>query len=241
MVNVNGIISLTILLILGIIFIVGATLIVYKVIYNLVIKRRLSQGLVDGRQWPSPKSILLSVLIAILLIIIVISSIGIPNKDTSSIKTNYNQLCNVVTHTSDELNGTAMGIYKNAYSTGKLSGYTKEEQTKGNFHYICFKSDDGYDALHPAFVMFVEYIGSDDFEGYMDISSINSDDGSWGYDSSCGETSDYYFVAGNFDYDTISCTYTLGLYNDYSALQKAYDNQSFDNADEVFEITIDMN
>ncbi|MGN0489553.1 MAG: hypothetical protein ACI4HO_09855 [Ruminococcus sp.] len=241
MVNINGIISLTILLVLGIIFIVGVILVVYRVIYNLAIKRRLSQGIVDGRQWPSPKNVLLSVLIVILLIIIVISSIGILNQDTPSGKINYNQLCNVVTHTSDELDETAMGIYKNAYSTGKLSGYTKEEQTKGNFHYVCFKSDDGYDALHPAFVMFVKYIGSDDFEGYMDISSINSDDDSWVYGSSCGEISDYYFVAGNFDYDTISCTYTLGLYNNYSALQKAYDKQTLENADEVFEITIDMN
>ncbi|MGN0476627.1 MAG: hypothetical protein ACI4HM_04730 [Ruminococcus sp.] len=241
MVNVNGIISLIILLVLGIIFIVGVTLVVYRVIYNLAIKRRLSQGIADSRQWPSPKSVLLSVLIVILLIIIVISSIGILNQDTPSKKINYNQLCNIVTHTSDELDETAMEIYKNAYNTGKLSGYTKEEQTKGNFHYVCFKSDDGYDALHPAFVMFVEYIGSDDFEGYMDTSSINSDDDSWVYGSSCGETSDYYFVAGNFDYDTISCTYTLGLYNDYSALQKAYDNQILENADEVFEITIDMN
>ena len=45
------------------------------------------------------------------------------------IKTNYNMVCNVVTHTSGELDGTAMGIYKNAYITGKLSGYTKEEKT----------------------------------------------------------------------------------------------------------------
>lgn len=241
MVNPIGIISLTVLLILGIILVVGITLIVYKVIYNFVIKKRLSQGIVDGRQWPSPKSVLISVFAVILLIIIVVFSIGFFNQDTSSIKTNYNMVCNVVTHTSDELDGTAMGIYKNAYSTGKLSGYTKQEKTKGNFHYVCFKSDDGYDALHPAFVMFVEYIGSDEFEGYMDISSIDSGADSWVYGSSCGEISDYYFVAGNFDYDATSCTYTLGLFNNYSELEKAYDNQILENVDEVFEITIDMN
>lgn len=241
MANPTGIICLTAFLILGIILIVGITLIVYKVIYNLVIKRRLSQGTVDGRQLPSPKSVLLSVFVVILLIVVVIFSIAVLNQDTSSTRINYNQACNVVTHTSDELDGTAMGIYKNAYNTGKLSGYTKEEQTKGNFHYMCFKSDGGYDALHPAFVMFVEYIGNDDFKGYRDITSINSDEESCVYGSNCGETSSYYFVAGNFDYDTISCTYTLGLYSDYSASKKAYDNQTSDNGDEVFEITVDIN
>lgn len=240
MVNPIGTISLTGVLLLGIIFIVGITLIAYKLIYNIAINRRLSQGIVDGRQWPSPKSVLLSVLIVILLVIIVIFAIGMSNQNAENIKSNYSQAYDVITHTSDELDGTAMEIYKDAYTTGKLSGYTKEEKTEGDFHYVCFKSEDGYDALHPAFVMFVEYIGVDDFEGYMDISSIDRANYSLVCGSSCGETSDYYFVAGNFNYYDASCTYSLGLYKDYSALKKAYDNQLLDKADEIFEITINM-
>jgi uncharacterized protein YxeA len=238
MVNTSGILGLTIVLILGIILIIGAILFVYKIVYNLSIKRRLAQGIVDGRQWPSPKNILLTTLIIILVIIIVISAIIATNNSTTDTQSNYYGSLSV--YDSDDLSGTAMEIYKNAYNTGKLSGYTKEEKTKGDFHYICFKSDDEYDELHPAFVMFVEYTGSKEFEGYLEYATITDNSNSSRGKYNCGKISDYYFVAGNFDYDTMFCTYTLGLYSDYNIAKKAYNNLSFEKADKVFEITIDM-
>ena len=208
-------------------------LIVYTTIYNAKIKRRLEQGITTGKQWPQPKNIVLIILIAALSIACVVTILtSFPRAKYSHI--NVNNIGTVESYLSSELEGTPYEHYIEAYETGKLTGYTLTEATEDEFSYKYFRSDDYFNLLHPSFVLFVDYNGSEKLTGFIDSGSISygTEFGTEG--KVCGETSDYFCIIGNVNhYEGHSVTYSLNLYSTESEAFKEFERiASSENIDE---------
>lgn len=204
--------------ILGIIILVFISILVYTAIYNAKISRQLQQKNMVGKQWPSPRNVVLTVVI-IILAICFIGSILNNKGDSQTVVYSANQYADYVSYTSDEIKNTAYKHYTEAFETGELAGYDKIEKTEGDFHYMYFISSEKYNILHPSFILFVEYTGDKKISGYLDESRIYHDEGnSWG---GCGggNAADYYCVIGNINFETyMGFSYRLSVYDDTSKL-----------------------
>ncbi len=208
-------------------------LVIYTIIYNTAIKRKLSQGITTGRQWPQPKNIVLIILIVALSIACVVTILtSFPRTKYPDV--NVNNIGTVESYLSHELQGTPYEHYIEAYETGKLSGYTLTEATEDEFSYKYFRSESCFDLLHPSFVLFVEYIGSDELTGFIDSSSISYGTGLGASGMICGETSDYFCIIGNVNHlEGHDVTYTLSLFSTESEVFKEFDRiTSSENMDE---------
>ena len=187
-------------------------LIVYTAIYNAKIKQRLEKGITTGRQWPQPKNIVLIILIVALSISCIVTIL------TSFPRTRYpdvnvNNIGTIESYLSSEREGTPYEHYIQAYETGKLTGYTLTEATEDEFSYKYFRSEDYFNLLHPSFVLFVDYIGSDELNGFIDSSSVSYGTELGVEGKICGETSDYFCIIGNVNhYEGHSATYSLNLF-----------------------------
>lgn len=236
------------LMILGFALFIAGSLIAYVIVYNCIIKKRIQRGETGGRQWPSPKNVLLVVLSIAVVIALTITVINVvsawlyTNNTDSGVSEANTQSLDVVSYTSEELKDSNMAVYASAFETGELKGYTKEESTEGDFHYVLFKSEDTYDVLHPAFVMFVEYTGDEEYGYFAD------EIGLYGYEvagtsvatSTCGDASEYYFVAGNYDWYDVFCNYSLGLYKSDKNMKFDIENGGVPSADTYIDIDITM-
>lgn len=211
-----------------------AGVIVYTAIYNARIKKRLSQGVTTGRQWPQPKSIVMIILIVALGIICVVSVINGFSR-TRNNPVNINNIGYAESFLSYELKDSQFEHYIDAYETGKLSGYTLTEATEDEFSYKYFRSENYFDLIHPSFVLFVEYTGNDDFKGYSDSIAISygSEGGASGFE--CGETSDYFCVIGNVNHlEGHAVTYQLNLHKTEADALSYFDNMTDENELEAF-------
>ena len=132
-----------------------AGVIVYTAIYNARIKKRLSQGVTTGKQWPQPKSIVMIILIVALGIICVVSVINGFSR-TRNNPVNINNIGYAESFLSYELKDSQFEHYIDAYETGKLTGYTLTEATEDEFSYKYFRSENYFDLIHPSFVLFVD-------------------------------------------------------------------------------------
>lgn len=237
------------LMILGFAVFIAGSLIVYVIIYNSIIKKRITRGETGGRQLPSPKNILLVVLSIAVVVAITITVINVLSAsvyvDTGKLNTATDVSSrdwDVVSYTSEELADSNMAVYAQAFETGKLQGYTKEESAEGDFRYVLFKSEDSFDILHPAFVLFVEYTGDEDYGYFTDETGVFSlqAKGTGVSSSTCGEASDYYFAAGNYEHSTAFCTYSLGLYKSDENMKYDIENGGISSADTYIDIDIIM-
>lgn len=203
-----------------------AGLIVYTAIYNAKIKQRLAQGVTTGKQWPQPKNIVLIILIVALSIACIVTILSsFPRSRYSDI--NINNIGNVESYLSNELQGTPYEHYTEAYETGKLSGYTLTEATEDEFTYKYFRSEDYFNLLHPSFVLFVEYTGADELTGFIDSSSISYGTELGVEGKICGETSDYFCIIGNVNhYEGHSATYSLNLFATESEALKEFERMA---------------
>lgn len=191
---------------------VTAGLIVYTVIYNARIKKRLSQGITTGRQWPQPKNIAMIILIVTLSIVCVVTVLtSFPRTRYSDV--NVNNIGTIESYLSSELDGTPYEHYIDAYETGKLTGYTLTEASDDEFSYKYFRSETYFDLLHPSFVLFVEYTGNENHTGYIESTSISYSKELGASSMECSETSDYICVIGNVNHtEGHNATYQLNLY-----------------------------
>lgn len=210
-----------------------AGLIVYTALYNAKIKKRLAQGITTGKQWPQPKNIVLIILIVALSIACIVTILSsFPRSRYSYI--NINNIGNVESYLSNELQGTPYEQYIEAYETGKLSGYTLTEATEDEFSYKYFRSEDYFNLLHPSFVLFVEYTGADELTGFIDSSSISYGTELGASGMNCGETSDYFCIIGNVNHlEGHNVTYTLNLFSTEGDASEEFDRvASSENIDE---------
>lgn len=208
-------------------------LIVYTTIYNAKIKRRLEQGITTGKQWPQPKNIVLIILIAALTIVCVVTILtSFPRAKYSHI--NVNNIGTVESYLSSELEGTPYEHYIEAYETGKLTGYTLTEATEDEFSYKYFRSENYFNLIHPSFVLFVDYTGEENYNGYIDSSAISFGGAVGVSGSNCGETSDYFCIIGNVNHlEGHSTTYNLNLYSTEGEAFKEFERiASSENIDE---------
>lgn len=187
-------------------------LIIYSAIYNARIRRRLSQGITTGKQWPQPKNILMIILITSLSIVCIVSVISaFPRVRNANL--NVNNIGTVESYQSYELKGSPYEHYIEAYETGKLTGYTLTEASDDEFSYKYFRSDSYFNLLHPSFVLFVEYTGDENLTGYIDSASISYGKELGTSSMECSEVSDYFCVIGNVNHNEgHSATYQLNLY-----------------------------
>lgn len=237
-------ISVLALMILGFALFIAGSLIAYVIVYNCIIKKRIQRGETGGRQWPSPKNVLLVVLSITVVIALIITIINVISahtyiNNTSACMNERSQDWDSVSYTAEELMDSNMAVYASAFETGELTGYTKEEKTEADFRYLLFVSKEDYNILHPTFVLFVEYTGDEDYGYFADETGFfNLYDGMGISSGSCGESSEYYFVAGNYDRHVKSCTYTLGLYKNEESIKADY--AEIINADTYIDIDITM-
>ena len=212
---------------------VTAGLIVYTVIYNARIKKRLSQGITTGRQWPQPKNIAMIILIVALSIVCIVTVLtSFPRTRYSDV--NVNNIGTIESYLSSELDGTLYEHYIEAYETGKLTGYTLTEASDDEFSYKYFRSEDYFNLLHPSFVLFVEYTGNENHTGYIESTSISYGRELGASSMECSETSDYICVIGNVNHsEGHNATYQLNLYKTEADAYKEFDRvTSSENMDE---------
>lgn len=217
-----------ILIFLALSVIVG--LVAYKAIYNARIKRRLFQGDTTGKQWPQPRNVVLTVLIVALSIVCVASVLsGFAERRQTYV--NINHIGDVQSYRPHELPDSQYDHLLEAYETGSLSGYTLTEGTEGDFHYLYFRSEHYFDLLHPSFVLFVEYVGEQDYGWVNETTGISFGTESGFSGSSCCETAPYFCVVGNVNHaEGHSATYQLSLYAAQADVKKDFDGDTTANA-----------
>ncbi len=133
--------------------------IVYLLVYQHVINKRLYEQKTDGKKLLSPRTFSIAALVAVLLIfgigtavmrLSVGSSTGIENKY-------LNATYDFTVHSS----GNIVDSYAAGYSTEKNAGYERHEETIGDIKFIYFTSKDSFDIFHPSYIIFAEYVGND--------------------------------------------------------------------------------
>lgn len=220
---------LVLFFLIGIIALIIFSLVVYTYLYNRKIKQVFEAGDTSGRQWPAPKNVIGMILIIILILYGIISIVHNSEKQGQTGNVSINYEAGNAFYTADTLKGTYAENYVQAFETGMLTGYEMTEKTEGNFHYMCFLSSDDYDSLHPGFILFIEYIGNEEYEAYRaDNTEYINDNNNFSY-SDWGEASEYYCVIGNIDFDKYekySCT--LALYDTSKNMEEDIDTDELD-------------
>lgn len=232
-------IGISIFLLLVIVLFIGLiSLAIYTFMYNKSIEAKLKKGDKSGIQWPEPKNIVL----VIMTVLVVVSGImNLLSDDGGSVqKINVNQYVDYATYKSKDIIGTSAENYIEAFEKGELKGYKKEEKTENNFHYMYFVSEEEYDIIHPSFVLFVEYVGENEYKCYMDEAKVYLDEGN-NFSSAGGGTSEkYYVVVGNINLDNgYGFEYEIGLYEDETKMEKESDEDCLKGASERVSIIIE--
>lgn len=247
MTTTTSFIPLSIFLLFGIFIFIILGIIIYKILYNIRIKRQLSRKKQYKHQGANPKN----VLIVFLSIALLLTSLGLAKSvfsDNQSERYSLELTTHSQIYTSDEINDlkdTELEIYANAYTTGKLSGYTKEEKevtTDGNFKYTLFKSINPFDICHPCFVLFVEYTGDKEITAFrsQEVFLEKSDQDSRAIQMTTDKAADYYFIYGNFNSSENNCRISIGLYENDEILNQPIisNDDNLMDADEIFNIDI---
>ena len=235
------------LMILAFAFCIGGILIIYNLIYNFRIKKRMERGETGGRQWPTPKNVLFVVLVAAVIIALIITALNVMAVDTFVNNTSSgthevieNAVCSSQFYRSEDLLQSELSVFAEIYPDGNLEGYERNERTEGDFRYIVYKNG-SYNSLMPDFVAFVEYVGDGEFEKVVQYTFMEQGRSQIANSAgSCEDVSDYYFIAGNFSDDTTGCTQSIGLYKDAEKAQQDIESDKEDllNADVAIEINI---
>lgn len=230
-------VSVVVFYIVMLIFLAMISLVVYTFVYNRRIARNFNMGKVSGKQWPAPKNIVLIVLVVFLTIFCLLNIIS--KNENNQTDTLVNQNMSYISYTSDEIEGTYAENYVEAFLEGELSGYRKVEKTEDDFHYMYFISEQGYDILHPSFILFVEYIGENEYKGYMDKSTIYiNEDNNYG-SSSGNEVAEFYCVIGNINFEeNAGFSYELALYEDTNEMKMDFEDEKLQKAEKKIEIWI---
>lgn len=238
-------IPLLALMILTFAFFIGLILILYNVIYNYRIKKRMERGETGGRQWPTPRNVLFVVLIIAVVIALTITAISVltsnqhvPHVSPSHYEPVVSKDCFSQFYRSEDLLQSDMSVYAGIYPDGNLSEYVKNEYTEGEFRCVVYTNKSSLSPM-PDFVAFVEYAGDGEFEKVVEYTRmeqghpqvVNSG-------GSCEDVSEYYFIAGNFSDYTTGCTQSIGLYKDAEKAQHDIENDSLENADVFIDIKI---
>lgn len=206
----------------GLIVLLFASLFIYTAIYNKRIKRILENPDTAGRQWPTPRNVVLM----ILLIVMLNFSLGAisNNRSEEQVVTNVQYSDDTVVCAMSELEGTYAEIYMDVYTTGELVGYKKFEKTEDDFHYICFESIAENDSLHPGYILFIEYVGEGNYGAYGYNSTVYMNNGNSLSGGSYGSADEVYCVIGNVDFSNYD-GYRLkfGLYEDLAQAEKDFE------------------
>lgn len=131
--------------------------IVYLFVYQHVINKRLSEQKTDGKRLLSPRTFLIAVLVAALLLFgigtVRLSAGNSPQLDDPYLHAVYDY----TVHDS----GNMQGSYASGYSTERNAGYERHEETVGDIRFVYFTSEEPFDIFHPSYIIFAEYTGKD--------------------------------------------------------------------------------
>lgn len=209
---------------IGIIVLIIISLLIYKFLYDRKIRRALETGNTSGRHWPAPGKIVGAILITGLILYIV-SSLRTPVQTADTAKT-YE--ADTIFYSSAELKGTYAENYITAFETGTLAGYRLTEKTEGNFHFMLFSSETEYDRLHPGFILFIEYIGNEEYETYFWSDSTYIDVYNSFGSGTYGEINEYYCIIGNIDFEQyMRYRCTFALYDSSEKMQEDINKENF--------------
>lgn len=144
--------------------------IVYFVVYQSVINRRLREGQRQGRRLPAPGMFAVGTVVFILLLfgggslLIRLSQPEPPSLGASALIPTYD--FNV--YGPEDMTG-----YRAGYDLEQNPGYTRQVQTQGQVRLTTFTTTQPYDAFHPTYILFAEYLGDAatyDFHGaFLDL------------------------------------------------------------------------
>jgi len=202
--------TLTIIIIaVSIIIIAIATVAIYYLHYSRVINKRLKERSGNEKRMLSPKTVgIVTIILALLIFSITIPWVRVNQSNTIEIDKEYltAQYNYEVLAPQDMQRG-----YLASYSINDNAGYEKYEEILGNIRFTYFVSNDAYDAFHPAFLIFAEYIGPEDimtfgFQGDYLTSEHISVAGKGGFGA---DTQEYICIIGN---TSIDCIFQLSLF-----------------------------
>lgn len=221
-----------------------AACVVYLLVYQHVINKRLYERNTNEKRLLSPGAFSIAVFGAVLLIfgigtaVMRLSAGSSPGIDDKYLKATYDY----TVHDS----GNIQGSYAAGYSTEKNAGYERHEETIGDIRFIYFTSKDSFDIFHPSYIIFAQYIGDDtSVASYGYDGSFLSNTGAkiCSKGASGADMQDSICITGSASLD---CTFslTIYLYNDSGmiSMQNDQEQTSSNNAkDAVTYSTLDVN
>ena len=220
-------IPLVLFFIIGLLVLTFGILIIYTCIYNICINKMLQNGSASKIQWPTPKNVVITILLVFLIAFCVVFIIDNFSGSNNRVVYSESYTDDTIVGTVDELKGTYAEIYLDAYTSGALTGYKKIEKSEGNFHYICFQSEEEYDTLHPQFIMFIEYVGGEVYSTYAYESTLYINNGNNFSGGSYDAADQLYCVIGNVDlakYESYSLTFAL--YKDEAMVKEDFEQDA---------------
>lgn len=223
----------TVLLLFITLFLLVAVCIVYFVYYKSTINKRLENGVTNGKKMISPLWMAIIFLIIALIVLIVVPMLlrmGGTVSDINEIPEKYwNASYDYQVYTPDEVESGFLGNY----SIDENTGYERYEEVDGNIRFTYFISREAYDSYHPAFIIYAEYVGTEDIKnlsmGFYGEFFTSEGQDICGTGASGGEFSDYVCVVGN---PSIDCGFSLDFYLvDPIAEKKILDEQMQDDSE----------
>jgi len=188
--------------------IVVAVIAVYYNHYTRIINQRLKEQVSDGKKVWSPATVaIITAFFGLVLFSITVLLVRI-NSPTSSIDDRYFQAQYDYEAYAPEY---IQQGYLSGFSIAENAGYTKHEETTGDIKYTYFISNERYDIFHPAFIIFVEYIGTGDIISYGIQGAFLTDTSETicGKGFSGADVSDYVCIIGN---TSVDCIFQISLY-----------------------------
>ncbi len=209
--------------IIGMALILGFIALLVLLVYFVVYQRNINQAMNNQphRKMPSLYKVSIGLLIAVMTILLAVTLIKafLVQNSTEIGEHYFNGRYDFDVYQPQEMKG-----YLADYQIDENHGYQKEIKEKQDIRYTIFTSEDPYDAYHPAYLIFVEYIGNQKIAsyGYMGSYFTMNDQKIAGKGAAGSENEAYFVVIGNTD---MNCKFEL---------QVAYYQDDF-KGDDLFE------
>lgn len=213
-----------IILVFLVFFIVGFS-VIYFFLYTRKINQRLKEGVYEGRRLWTPQKVVLCLVIAVLVILCIVplSRLITGDKDTPVIDDAYYQAEYMhEVYTPEEMQEG----YLQQYSIDENPGYEKTIEQVGDVKFTYFISEQSYDRMHPAFIVYVQYTGNEPVEvyDYMVQFLTTEYQNLWGNGSGGADTSDYICIMGNASINCIVEVYA-GYYQEKEYAERSDEDE----------------
>jgi len=181
----------------------------YYLYYSKAINKRLKERPQNRKRMLSPKTVVIVAIITALLLFSV-SVLLVRMKQSEAINIGEQYLTAQYDYEVFTPQEMQQG-YLESYSIDNNIGYKKHEEILGDIKFTYFVSLGSYDVYHPAFIIYVQYIGQEDIVsfGYQGDYLTNEHIKIAGKEGAGADAQEYICILGN---TSIDCIFQLSLF-----------------------------